>query len=64
MFGLYVGLEKFSCDMCGPGPKPTKVIKHKDGSKAEICDICYGKCLAYPKFQEGLKSGEIKVSNY
>jgi ribosome-binding protein aMBF1 (putative translation factor) len=64
MFGLYVGLEKFSCDMCGPGPKPKKVVTHKDGSKVEICDVCYGKCLAHPKFLVGVKSGEIVVTDY
>lgn len=58
---LYAGLEKYSCDMCGPGPRPTYTVVHKDGSKVDICPVCYGRCLAYPKFQEGLKSGEITV---
>ena len=60
--GLYVGLEKYSCDMCGHmGSKPEYAVVHKDGNRADICRCCYDKCLAYPKFQEGIKSGEIKV---
>jgi len=51
--GLYVGLEKYSCDMCGNmGSKPEYVVVHKDGTRADICKCCYNKCLAYPKFQE------------
>ena len=61
MVTLYAGLEKYSCDMCGPGPRPSKTVIHRDGSKADICLICYGKCLAFPKFQEGIKLGEIRV---
>ena len=61
-FGLYAGLEKYSCDMCGPGPRPTHTVTHQDNSKVDICSVCYGKCLAHPKFQEGVKEGVIKVS--
>lgn len=64
MFQVYAGLEKYSCDMCGPGPRPTHTIVHEDRSKADICSVCYGKCLAYPKFQEGIKTGEITVREY
>lgn len=60
---LYVGLEKFSCDLCGPGPRPTRTVIHVEtGQKADICDVCYGKSLVHPKFVEGVKSGEIKVT--
>ena len=59
---LYVGLEKFSCDLCGPGPRPTRTVVHVEtGEKADICDVCYEKNLTYSKFAEGVKSGEIKV---
>jgi len=58
---LYAGLEKYSCDMCGPGPRPTKTVVHQDGSKADICQVCYGRCLGYPKFQEGIEAGTIRV---
>ena len=58
---VYAGLEKVSCDMCGNLVKPTHTVIHQDGSKVDICPICYGKCLAYPKFQEGIKAGTISV---
>lgn len=62
---LYAGLEKYSCDMCGSmGEKPQKTVRHKDGSKADICGKCYSKCLVFPKFQQGLKDGDITVSDY
>lgn len=61
--GLYAGLVKYSCDMCGEmGEKPTHVVTHKDGTRADICRCCYNKCLAFPKFNEGIKSGDIKVT--
>lgn len=59
--GVYAGLHKVSCDMCGDLVKPTRTVVHKDKSKADICDVCYGKCLAYPKFNTGIESGEIVV---
>ena len=58
---VYAGLRKVSCDMCGNLVAPTHIITHQDGSKADICSICYGRCLAYPKFQEGIKVGTISV---
>ena len=59
---LYAGLEKYSCDMCGHlGSKPKYAVIHKDGTRVDICQVCRDKCLAYPKFQEGVKAGEIKV---
>lgn len=58
---VYAGLEKMSCDMCGNLVRPEYTVKHKDGSKADICSICYGRCLAYPKFQQGLEQGTITV---
>ena len=60
---FYAGLEKYSCDMCGPGPRPIKTITHNDGSKADICGKCYGKCLSYQKFNVGVESGEVRVSD-
>ena len=60
-FGLYIGLEKYSCDMCSPGPKPTHTVIHQDSSKVDICPTCYRKCLDHPKFQEGIKDRTIKV---
>ena len=61
---IYAGLHKVSCDMCGGFREPQKVIQHKDGSSADICDICYGKCLVYPKFQQGIKDKDIMVKDY
>ena len=61
---VYAGLYKMSCDMCGNLTRPKKVVKHKDGSEADICDVCYGRCLAFPKFQQGLKSHDISVRDY
>ena len=61
---VYAGLHKVSCDMCGDLRTPTKIVKHKDGSKADICDICYGKCLTYPKFNEGIATKDIEVLDY
>ena len=61
---VYAGLYKMSCDMCGDLVKPQHTIAHEDKSKADICSICYGKCLAYPKFNEGIKAGDIKVYSY
>lgn len=59
---LYAGLEKFSCDLCGPGPRPTRTVTHvESGHKADICDICYGKSQAHPPFAEGIKKGKITV---
>ena len=58
---VYAGLYKVSCDMCGGVEGWDYVVKHKDGSRAEICSVCYGRCLAHPKFQDGLKSGDISV---
>lgn len=64
MVELYAGLRKYSCDMCGLGPRPFKTVTHRDGSKVDICDSCYRGCLAHPEFQEGVKTGQIKVENY
>lgn len=64
MVVVYAGLHKMSCDMCGELSKPKHIVIHKDRSKADICSICYGKCLAYPKFNEGIKAGDIKVIDY
>lgn len=61
---VYAGLHKMSCDMCGGLSKPKHTVTHKDNSKADICSMCYGKCLAYPKFNEGVKAGYIKVTDY
>lgn len=58
---VYSGLTKVSCDMCLNLVKPTRTVTHQDSSKADICDVCYGKCLAYPKFQKGIKDGDITV---
>ena len=61
---LYAGLEKYSCDMCGKlGEKPTHTVIHKDGERADICSSCYAKCIKFPKFNEGIKSGAIKLVN-
>ena len=59
---VYAGLYKVSCDMCGSLVRPTHTVTHKDKSKADICDVCYGKCLAHPKFNTGVETGDIKVS--
>lgn len=60
--GLYVGLEKYSCDMCGKlGERPKATIKHEDGSKADVCGCCLEKSKAYPKFQQGIKDGVIEI---
>ncbi len=61
---VYAGLHKVSCDMCGDLVRPDYIVKHKDGSKADICSTCYGKCLAHSKFNTGIESGDIKVSSY
>ena len=61
---VYAGLYKMSCDMCGELTIPKYTVLHKDGSKADICSICYGKCLAYPKFNAGIESNDIKVTDY
>lgn len=59
---LYAGLVKYSCDMCGElGERATHRVIHKSGTKADICKGCHRKCLAHPKFNEGVKNGEIKV---
>lgn len=64
MIGVYAGLYKVSCDMCCNLVKPKHTVTHKDKSRADICDVCYGRCLAYPKFNAGIKSGDISVSNF
>jgi len=61
---LYAGMEKYSCDLCGPGPRPTHTVTHlESGDKADICDVCYGKSLAHPPFIEDIKQGKIKVED-
>ena len=64
MIGVYAGLHKVSCDMCGNLVRPSKTVKHKDESKADICDVCYGKCLMYPKFNSGIALAQITVVDY
>ena len=59
---VYAGLHKVSCDMCGGVDGYDYIVTHEDGSCADICAVCYGKCQTYPKFQDGIKSGEIKVA--
>ena len=61
---VYAGLYKVSCDMCGDLVRPQYTVVHKDGSKVDICSVCYGKCLAYPKFNEGIETHSIKVATY
>ena len=61
---VYAGLHKVSCDMCHDLVQPTRIIKHRDGSKVDICDVCYGKCLAYPKFNKGIRDKDIIVTSY
>jgi ribosome-binding protein aMBF1 (putative translation factor) len=61
---VYAGLHKMSCDMCGSLVKPKHTVTHRDNSKVDICDICYGRCLAYPKFNQGIESEDIKVDDY
>ncbi len=58
---VYAGLRKVSCDMCGGIAGYDYTVVHEDGSKADICAVCYGKCLVFPKFQDGIKSGKIRV---
>jgi len=60
--GLYAGLEKYSCDMCGEmGERPTHTVIHSNGAKVDICKCCHSKCIAFPKFNEGIKNGDIKL---
>lgn len=59
---VYAGLHQVSCDMCGNLVEPDYAIKHKDGSTANICSVCYGKCLCYDKFNTGVKDNKITVS--
>lgn len=59
---IYAGLHKISCDMCGGCNGLDYIITHKDGSTAEVCAVCYGKCLCHDKFNQGVKDGDIKVS--
>ena len=61
MKGVYAGLQKVSCDMCQRLVVPTHTVKHKDGSRVDICGECYDKCLTYPKFQTGVLFGKIVV---
>ncbi len=61
---VYAGLYKVSCDMCQGLVSPDYTVIHKDGSKADICSVCYGKCLAFPKFNNGIESHDIKVTSY
>ncbi len=58
---VYAGLRKISCDMCSHLNGYDYIVTHKDGSRVEICSVCYGKCLMHPKFQDGIKSGDIKA---
>ena len=61
---VYAGLYKMSCDMCRYLVKPSYIVKHKDNSKADICSVCYGRCLEYPKFNQGIKDKVIEVTAY
>ena len=62
MIQLWSNLEKYSCDICGRlGEKPVATVEHQDGSKVDICKRCKEDALRYPKFQEGIKSGDIKL---
>lgn len=61
---VYAGLYKVSCDMCGNLGRPEYIVKHKNGSKVDICAVCYGKCLSYPKFNNGVESKQIEVARY
>jgi len=62
---MYAGLYKLSCDMCGRmGERPKKTVIHKDGSRADICECCYQKCLNYPKFTQGVQDEEIKIIDF
>ena len=58
---VYAGLYKLSCDMCSRCEGWDYIIKHKDGSRAEICAVCYGKCTMHPPFQQGIANKEIQV---
>ena len=62
MIGLYAGLEKYSCDACGEiGERATHVLKHKDGSRMDLCRRCAESLKLTTKFQEGLKNGEVQL---
>lgn len=61
---VYAGLYKISCDMCGDLVRPSYTITHKDNTKADICAVCYGKCLMHPKFNQGIEDKDITVREY
>ena len=63
--GLYAGLYKYSCDMCGKmGERPTHTVIHKDGARVDICKTCYCKCVNFPKFKKGIENKDIKLVAY
>jgi len=63
---LYVGLRKiYGCNLCGACIKPVKTVTHiKDRNKVDLCQKCWDETRVYPKFTEGLKAGEVKVTDF
>ena len=59
---LYVGLEKFSCDMCGDLSRPEYRVKLVGTTtKTDICEKCYSKSVDHEPFKKGIKDKKIEV---
>jgi len=63
---VWADLKKlFGCTLCGATVVPVKIVQHKaTHTRADLCETCWDKTKDYPKFVEGLKTGEIEVCNF
>jgi hypothetical protein len=63
---VWADLKKiYGCTLCGATVKPVKtVMESKTHTKADLCEKCWNDTKDYPKFVEGLKTGEIEVTNF
>jgi len=62
----YAGFKKiYGCYLCGSTVRPVKTVRYvKDNTRADLCEKCWNESRDFEPFQEGLKKGEIVVSDF